>query len=142
MNVADLISKYKPTEAEFDVRLDAETIFKFKVIQSYDDLKDLKEDAAKFVRVLQGDKCPPALKKFKHLSPATVSMAFFAKACCKAPEWSNADWLRLAAEAAWVFETIIEDMNRGQTKLQHESEIAEAERLGESLSATPGDEKS
>lgn len=142
MNVADLISKFKPVDSEFEVFLDAETSLKFKVVQSYDELKHLKAESLKFVKSVMGESCPKSLKAYQGVDPATLSIAFFAKAFCVDPKWSHADWLKLATEGAWVFESIVTGMNNGQMKAQQLAELSESERLGESSPRTRGGAKS
>jgi hypothetical protein len=138
MNVADLIEKYAPEAAEFEVMLDGGEVFKFTAIQSFASLMQMKENGAKFLRTLRSDKCPPALAQFRDVDQVAASTAFYMHAVCIEPKWSQADWLNLATKAAWVFETLYQRMNTGQVRVQIEAEVDEVERLGESSSGTSG----
>jgi hypothetical protein len=144
MKPSDLIERFRPEADEFEVRLDVDTVFRFRAITDYAELTALKNAASKFVRKLMAGKFDK-VAGWAEVRPDSAEVAtcvYFMHATCVEPKWNHLDWLTLAKEGAWVFETVYSKMQAGQTRKRVEEDVDESERLGEGSSGTSGDETS
>jgi hypothetical protein len=141
-SVDDLISAFRPESTVHTVDLGRGFSLTFRTVTDASELASMKTRAEKFAKILYSKACTPALVAVRPENRTVAVNAWFLSQVATDPKWSQADWLKLARDAAFVFEAAFQAMNEAQTRAEVESESTIVEELGEFSALTVGADQS
>lgn len=138
-NIDQFVAEYAPSESTFDLTLPGGEVLKFRIIQSYADLQQFKQDASVWYQSLPKTVEPGhPMYGLIPKSPAEAMAAFTISELSVEPKLEHLDAFKIL-KAPWLVETLLSTIdlhNKSIAKLW-ESKAVESAKKNSALTSGP-----